>query len=48
MSCAAVLGVFKVIEDERLMKNAQRVGEYMLERLRELQSIHKWIIGDVR
>jgi 4-aminobutyrate aminotransferase-like enzyme len=48
VSCAAVLGVFKVLEDEKLMVNAENVGQYMLERFRELQSVHKWIIGDVR
>jgi ethanolamine-phosphate phospho-lyase len=48
VSCAAVLGVFKVIEEEKLMLNAEKVGQYLLERLRELQSIHNWIIGDVR
>ena len=47
VSMAAGLAVLDVLEEEGLQQNAQRVGSYMLERLRELQKRHA-IIADVR
>ena len=47
VSCAIGLAVLDVIEDEGLRQNAEKVGEYFLNRLRELQVNHRFI-GDVR
>jgi len=47
VSMAAGLAVLDVLEEEGLQQNARRVGSYLLERLRELQSRHE-LIGDVR
>jgi 4-aminobutyrate aminotransferase len=46
VSCAAALATIKLLKDS-LMKNATEVGEFMIDRLRELQQKHQ-IIGDVR
>ncbi|MFH1552065.1 MAG: aspartate aminotransferase family protein [Candidatus Omnitrophota bacterium] len=35
--CAAALGVFEAIEEENLLENAVRMGEYIVERLNELK-----------
>lgn len=47
VSCAMGLAVLDVIAEERLQENAQRVGEFMMAGLRELQARHE-LIGDVR
>lgn len=47
VSMAAGMAVMDVIEREGLMGNAQRVGAYLRDRLRELASEHP-LIGDVR
>jgi 4-aminobutyrate aminotransferase-like enzyme len=47
VSCAIAVAVLDVIENEQLQANAQRVGNYMLDGLRTLQSRHE-CIGDVR
>jgi len=47
VSMAAGLAVLNVLEQEGLQQNAQRVGSYLLDRLRELKARHA-IIGDVR
>ena len=47
VSMAAGMAVMDVIEREGLMGNAQRVGDYLRGRLRELASKHP-LIGDVR
>jgi len=47
VSAAAGLAVLDVLEDEGLQHNAQDVGSYLLEQLRELQTRHA-VIGDVR
>ncbi|MDB5876819.1 MAG: aminotransferase class-III [Variovorax sp.] len=47
VSMAAGMAVMDVIEREDLMGNAQRVGDYLRGRLRELTSRHP-LIGDVR
>ena len=46
---ACVMGheVLKIIEDEQLPKNAERVGAHLLDRLHKLSEEHP-IIGDVR
>jgi 4-aminobutyrate aminotransferase-like enzyme/Ser/Thr protein kinase RdoA (MazF antagonist) len=47
VSCAVGLAVLDVIRDEELQQNAQEVGEYLLDGLRQLQ--HEYlVVGDVR
>jgi acetylornithine/N-succinyldiaminopimelate aminotransferase len=41
--CAAALGVFEAIEEENLLENAVRMGEYIVERLNELKEHNKVI-----
>jgi len=45
--CSASIAVIDVIREERLLENAEKQGEYLMKRLRELQEDHE-IIGDVR
>jgi 4-aminobutyrate aminotransferase/(S)-3-amino-2-methylpropionate transaminase len=47
MAGAAILASVTVIEEERLVENAERVGVFMLRRLREMQERYPFI-GDVR
>jgi 4-aminobutyrate aminotransferase-like enzyme len=47
VTCRAAKATLEVIESERLLDNARSVGEYLRERLRELQDRHP-LIGDVR
>jgi 4-aminobutyrate aminotransferase-like enzyme len=47
MAGAAILASVEVIEEERLVDNAAKVGAFMLHRLRELQEKYAFI-GDVR
>ena len=47
VSCAAAEAVLQVIEEEGLVENAAKVGEYVLQLLQELQAKHE-LIGDVR
>jgi 4-aminobutyrate aminotransferase-like enzyme len=47
VSAAVGSAVLDVLEDERLVEQAARVGRYTLERLAELQERHP-LIGDVR
>jgi 4-aminobutyrate aminotransferase len=47
ISCAAALANLAVIEEERLVENAARQGEWLLSRFRELQE-RVPLIGDVR
>ena len=47
LPAAAGLAVLAVIEEERLVEGARERGEYLLERLRELQAKHEQV-GDVR
>jgi 4-aminobutyrate aminotransferase len=46
VSCAAALKTIDLLQSS-LMKNAEEVGGFMIDRLRELQHKHR-IIGDVR
>jgi 2,2-dialkylglycine decarboxylase (pyruvate) len=47
LPAGAGIAVLDVIEEERLVERAATAGEYLLSRLRELQSRHEQI-GDVR
>lgn len=47
VSCAIGIAVLDVIKNEKLQDNASRVGEYLIEKLKELQK-EFCIIGDVR
>lgn len=47
LSCAAGLGVLRAIEEDRLVENARRMGEYLRAKLRALQDAHP-LVGDVR
>ncbi|PLJ77735.1 acetyl ornithine aminotransferase family protein [Infirmifilum sp. SLHALR2] len=47
VSCAAAIATLEVIEEERLLENAARVGEYAMRRLNELRE-EVPAIGDVR
>ena len=47
VACAASLATIEVIEEEKLAENAEIQGEYLLDRLRELQACCP-AIGDVR
>ncbi|MEM3519315.1 MAG: acetyl ornithine aminotransferase family protein [Candidatus Hadarchaeales archaeon] len=45
--CEAALAAIEVMETEKLDRNAERVGGYLIQRFRELAEEHE-IIGDVR
>jgi 4-aminobutyrate aminotransferase len=47
ISCKVALETLAIIEDEKLLENAQIVGALMMERLTATKAAHK-IIGDVR
>lgn len=47
VSCAIANAVLDVIEEERLMERAQRVGNHLLNRCEALKHKHS-LIGDVR
>jgi 4-aminobutyrate aminotransferase-like enzyme len=47
VSCAAAIAVLDVLEEEKLLDNAVRVGAHVAEGLRNLQREHE-CIGDVR
>jgi 4-aminobutyrate aminotransferase-like enzyme len=47
MACAAALASIEAIEEERLLENAERLGEYFTKRLEQMKAEHP-IIGDVR
>ena len=47
MACAAGLATLEVIEEEKLMTQAEEIGSYMLDKLRQLMASHP-MIGDVR
>lgn len=47
LACAAALAVLEVMEQEKLVENARQVGEYLMERLKELQQEQPHIV-DVR
>ena len=47
LACAAALAVLDVFEEEHLVENAHEVGEYLIEKLKELQKTEPHIV-DVR
>ncbi len=47
VACAAGVAVLDVIREEGLQENAEQVGRFLLQGLRELQHESRWI-GDVR
>ena len=47
IACTAALAVLDVIEKENLVENAREVGDYLLDKLKELQQTEKHIV-DVR
>jgi 4-aminobutyrate aminotransferase len=47
VSCAAALATFEVFEDEDLLGNARRMGQILLDGVREIQRRHPMIM-DVR
>lgn len=47
VACAAGVATFQVMRDENLPGNAERVGNYLLAQIREMQADNP-IIGDVR
>lgn len=48
LACAAALETLNIIEDEHLLDNCKKVGQYFMERLYKLQKKYSEIIGDVR
>jgi 4-aminobutyrate aminotransferase len=47
VACAAGLATLQVIEEEKLVENARVLGQYALEKLREMANRHR-LIGDTR
>jgi 4-aminobutyrate aminotransferase-like enzyme len=47
VSCAVGLKVLEIIERDRLRDNARAIGDYLMARVRDMQSRHDFI-GDVR
>ncbi|MBC8224149.1 acetyl ornithine aminotransferase family protein [Candidatus Bathyarchaeota archaeon] len=47
VSASAAIEVIKIIKEERLLENAEKVGGHLMKRLREMQDSHP-MIGDVR
>ena len=48
LACTAALAVLDVIEQENLIENANKVGEYLIEELKKLQATYPEKISDVR
>jgi len=47
VSASAAIEVIKIIKEERLLENAEKVGGHLIKRLREMQDSHP-MMGDVR
>ena len=47
MACAAALASIEVIEEENLLENVQRVGEFFMKRMTQMMANHP-IVGDVK
>jgi ethanolamine-phosphate phospho-lyase len=47
VSCRAAIAVIDLVEKEKLIEHARHVGDYLLNRLKEIGKKHD-IIGDVR
>lgn len=39
LACAAALGVLEVMENEKLIKNARKTGEYLISKLKEIPEV---------
>lgn len=48
LACAAAIAVLQVMRDENLVANAAAIGQYLTDRLHELQHSHPQQITDVR
>ena len=48
LACAAALAVLDVMEDEKLIQNAELMGNYLMEKLNELKAFPNSHITDVR
>lgn len=48
LACAAALAVLDVIENEQLVENANKVGEYLIAELKKIQAANPDLISDVR
>lgn len=48
LACAAALAVLDVMEDEKLIQNAEFMGNYLMEKLNELKAFPNSHITDVR
>lgn len=45
--CRAALGVFKAMQKEKILKNCQNMGEYLLEKLNSLKTVYP-VIKEIR
>lgn len=48
LACAAALAVLDVMEEEKLVENAEKIGNYLMEKLNELKAEPNTHITDVR
>ncbi len=48
LACAAALAVLDVMEEEKLIENAEKIGNYLMEKLNELKAEPNSHITDVR
>ena len=48
LACAAANVVLKVIEEEKLLENAQKIGDYLVDKLNALKSKYPALITEVR
>lgn len=48
LACAAALETLNIIEEEKLLDNCKKMGEYLKGRLKDLQNKYSENIGDVR
>ena len=47
VACAAAIAVFECLEEDNLLENAENIGNYALNRMREMMQQHK-VVGAVR
>lgn len=48
LACAAANAVLQVIEEEKLLENAQKIGDYLVDKLNALKSKYPALITEVR
>ncbi|KAL0483473.1 4-aminobutyrate aminotransferase [Acrasis kona] len=48
LACAAACGTIDAIEEEGMLENATKMGEYLRGRLNEIKKKHPSLVGDVR